>query len=168
MRFIDRKDKDLIYEAIDGNREFLGEYVDFIKNMSEKELESLLKNWEAMHILGRGFQVGLFENDKYIGQCNVTIDSYDNRGEIGYWLVEGATGRGIMTRAVDQIGSFAFKFHDLNKISIKCVETNEKSLAIAKRLGYIYEGTLREHQKLNGVYRNLQVFSKLRREWEMD
>ncbi len=168
MRFITREDKPTIYKAIDENRDFLGVYVDFIKDITEKDFDSLMKNWEAIQILGRGFQVGLFEDDKYIGQCNVSIDTYDNRGEIGYWLIESATGKGVMTRAVDQLTSFTFRFHDLNKITIKCVDTNEKSLAIPKRLGFIYEGTLREHQKLNGIYRDLQVFSKLRREWEIN
>lgn len=168
IRFISKEDRDPIYKAMDENREFLGNYIDFVNTITPEELEKHLVNWEAMQVLGRGFQVGLFQGEEALGQCSVTINTYDNRGEIGYWLVESATGRGIITRAVKEIMKFCFNFYGLHKLTIECMPENAKSRAVAERLGFVYEGRLRDHQKLKGDYCDLLVYSKLRDEWRLD
>ena len=165
MRFIELEDKDILYQAMNKNREFLGQYIDFANHITEGQLETYIKNWQAMQVLGRGFQIGLFNGEEILGQCSVNLDSHDKRAEIGYWLIQDATGRGLMTRAVDQVLRICFEIYKLNKVSIKCVDTNKKSMAIAQRLGFVYEGRLRQHQKLKGVFRDLLVYSILKEEW---
>lgn len=52
-----------------------------------------------------------------------------------------------------------------NRIVIRCHPENGRSSAVAKRLGFSYEGTLRECAKHNGELHDLEVYSVLRREW---
>ena len=49
----------------------------------------------------------------------------------------------------------------------KCDDANEASKAAAKRLGFTYEGTFRQHQVKHGRNRNTAWFSMLDHEWPL-
>ncbi|AWV89233.1 GNAT family N-acetyltransferase [Bradymonas sediminis] len=92
------------------------------------------------------------------------IDWNIGSGEIGYWLGADYEGRGIITRSCRALISYAFDTLKLNRIVIKCQPENTRSSAVAKRLGFSYEGTLRESAKHNGKLHDMEVYSVLRRE----
>lgn len=93
------------------------------------------------------------------------IDSDIGRGEVGYWLGADYEGRGIITWSCRALVSYAFDTLELNRIVIRCQPENARSSAIAKRLGFSYEGRLRESAKHNGELHDMEVYSVLRREW---
>lgn len=99
--------------------------------------------------------------------CGIRLSRYDDRGEIGYWLIPEFTGKGIMTKMALNVMHMGFKVYGLNKITIMCADTNYKSQGIPKRLGFKFDGILRQHQKLRNEYRDLYVFSIVRSEWEL-
>lgn len=166
IRYIKDKDAWAFYQAVEENRSYLSQYLDFAKSLSLEDTQRAIKVWEGDLIRGRGFKWGLFDGREFLAMCSLSLNSYDKRGEIGYWLVEKSTGRGLMTRMVRDLVSLAFKIYKLNKLTIKCVDTNIKSQDLAKRLGFTYEGTLRQHQRLNDKFRDLYVYSLLKSEWE--
>jgi ribosomal-protein-serine acetyltransferase len=53
-------------------------------------------------------------------------------------------------------------------MEIHCATGNTRSSAVPKRLGFTFEGTLREAQLLDGRYVDLDVYSMLRREYHKD
>ncbi|RYF79960.1 MAG: GNAT family N-acetyltransferase [Chitinophagaceae bacterium] len=57
-------------------------------------------------------------------------------------------------------------FHQLHRIEIRCATGNDKSAAVAERLGFLKEGVLREAELVNGKQFDLAVFSQLHAEWE--
>nr|BBH92580.1 ribosomal-protein-serine acetyltransferase [Thermogemmatispora argillosa] len=80
--------------------------------------------------------------------------------EIGYWLRVTATGRGYMTEAVQLLTAFAFEQLAANRVFIRCDERNERSAAIPRRLGFVFEGCLRsESLAPDGQLRNTLVFA---------
>jgi RimJ/RimL family protein N-acetyltransferase len=56
--------------------------------------------------------------------------------EIGYWLRTSETGRGIMTEAVRALANTALALPGVDRVEVHCDEANEKSAAIARRLGF--------------------------------
>jgi len=56
--------------------------------------------------------------------------------EIGYWLTADATGRGLMTRVTAALVDVARQLDGVRRVEIKCDETNTRSAAIARRLGF--------------------------------
>ena len=54
---------------------------------------------------------------------------------------------------------------DLNRIEINVASENIQSIAIAKKIGFQYEGTLREDHFFNGKFYNTQKYSLLQKEW---
>ena len=86
--------------------------------------------------------------------------------EIGYWLGESFEGKGIMTKSVKRMLTYAFKELQLHKVEIRCAEGNRRSQAVAERLNFVKEAMLRDNGYINGRYHNQLVYSLLENEYE--
>jgi ribosomal-protein-alanine N-acetyltransferase len=62
---------------------------------------------------------------------------------VGYWLLPRARGRGVMTRALSEVSTYAFGPLGLHRVELAHAVENEASCRVAQRAGYPYEGTLR-------------------------
>lgn len=56
--------------------------------------------------------------------------------EIGYWLREDATGRGLATEAARAALELALTLPGIDRLTIRCDERNAPSAAIPRRLGF--------------------------------
>jgi RimJ/RimL family protein N-acetyltransferase len=70
-------------------------------------------------------------------------------GELGWWLGAQYRGRGWMTRAARLVAANAFGRHGLDHLRWRAAVGNRPSLAVASRLGFTVEGTVRHsiHQR---------------------
>ncbi|MEO5857887.1 MAG: GNAT family protein [Pyrinomonadaceae bacterium] len=81
--------------------------------------------------------------------------------EIGYWIDREAEGKGVITRASQAMINYAFGALEMNRVEIRCSSENSRSAAVAKRLGFRLEGTLRQVEVLNGSPHDFLVFGLL-------
>lgn len=85
----------------------------------------------------------------------------DGAAEIGYWLAPGARGRGLMSEAVALALDYGFapapEGLGLQRIAWHAFIGNRASAAVARRAGFLFEGTIR----LGAVHRGLR-----RDEWQ--
>jgi RimJ/RimL family protein N-acetyltransferase len=79
-----------------------------------------------------------------LGAVGFSIDRADFSGEFGYWLVAAARGRGVATRAGRLLCRFAFEGIGLGYLGLVAAAGNTASNAVARRLGFTHEGTLRD------------------------
>ena len=84
---------------------------------------------------------------------------------MGYWLASEFRGRGVMTKACQAVVEAAFTHYQLHRIEIRCATGNKRSCAIPRRLGFDYEGTLREAEWLYDHFVDLEVYSMLEQNW---
>jgi RimJ/RimL family protein N-acetyltransferase len=66
---------------------------------------------------------------------------------IGYWLAAGYTGRGLCTEAVAALTQVVVRRLGFLRVVIDCSPANLRSQAVARRLGFREEGTLRNHHR---------------------
>jgi RimJ/RimL family protein N-acetyltransferase len=64
------------------------------------------------------------------------------RGEIGYWLIPGARGRGMGKIAVSLLVEWAFQELELDRIEITTTPENTAARALARSLGFREEGVM--------------------------
>src|SRR5262249_27235381 len=67
--------------------------------------------------------------------------------EVGYWLRDGAEGHGYAQEAVRELTRFALEELAANRVEIRCDPRNERSRRVAERLGFVYEGCLRNSRQ---------------------
>lgn len=85
--------------------------------------------------------------------------------ELGCWLEPAAEGKGYITAACRALLRWAFEERGLRRAEWRCRADNERSSAVARRLGMTLEGVLREAWQTGGVAYDKQVWSLLAREW---
>ncbi len=68
-----------------------------------------------------------------VGRIGIYVIDYEKKvGEIGYWIAEKLQGRGIITHIYRVLVDFCFKDLGLQRVDIKCRNTNSKSKAVHK------------------------------------
>ena len=80
--------------------------------------------------------------------------------EIGYWCRAQFQRQGYVSEAVRAIAAFGFEKLGMERIAIHCDERNARSRMVAERVGFVFEGVLRnEARDPSGGLRNTLVFS---------
>jgi RimJ/RimL family protein N-acetyltransferase len=88
------------------------------------------------------------------------------RAELGYWLVPGARGRGVATRAARLALRWMFEDLGLERVQVVTTPDNAGSLAVARRLGFVQEGVLRGRDIEDGARIDILVHGLLRSDFE--
>lgn len=71
-------------------------------------------------------------------------DVYVKSAELGYWLGRDFWGRGVMTRAVEEICAMGFARWDIVRIHADPYAANVGSRRVLEKAGFTLEGTLRQ------------------------
>jgi RimJ/RimL family protein N-acetyltransferase len=90
--------------------------------------------------------------------------SFDPKGgvcEIGVWLAPEAQGRGLISAAVRLMIDWVFGPRGMQRVEWHTDPLNERSKAVAKRMGMTYEGTRRSDFVVNGERHDSEVWSLL-------
>ncbi|MCC7205780.1 MAG: GNAT family N-acetyltransferase [Anaerolineae bacterium] len=92
-------------------------------------------------------------------------DAANRNAEVGYELAQAYWRRGLMHEAVQRILRFCFDDMDMHRIGADVTEGNEASAGLLLKLGFQREGAFREKVWSGGQFRDLWLFSLLRREF---
>jgi ribosomal-protein-serine acetyltransferase len=85
--------------------------------------------------------------------------------EMGVWLAPEARGRGLVTRACRYVLDWAIGVRGMKRVQWTHSPGNERSGAVARRLGMTREGVLRSAWTLGAVRTDNVVWSVLAEEW---
>jgi len=100
------------------------------------------------------------------GALSLTISRYSRSAEIGYWIGAEYEGRGLITRAAAAMLDQAFGPLGLERVSLHTDPGNERSRAVARRLGFVEEGVLRQGTAFASERRDEVVYGLLAHEWQ--
>jgi ribosomal-protein-serine acetyltransferase len=107
-----------------------------------------------------GFQAVLVVDGSIAGIAGYhRIDRANLSTSMGYWLASAYEGRGLMTAAVAALVDHAFRVWDLHRLELRIAPDNERSRALAARLGFREEGVLREAERFGDEHRDLIMHS---------
>jgi ribosomal-protein-serine acetyltransferase len=99
------------------------------------------------------------------GAASLRINGYSRSGEIGYWIDGGHEGRGLVTRTVAALLDQAFGPLGIDRVTLHTDPANERSRAVARRLGFTEEATLRQSTAFPQERRDEVVYGLLADEW---
>ncbi len=153
-----------VFDAVNENRNHLRTWLPFVDKMqtvafAENVIQyNILRNKEG---LDHAFVI--MENETLIGRIGVyKIDLQNKIGEIGYWLIETAQGKGIITQSCKVLINFCFDELKLNRIEIKCGTENHKSKIIPEKLHFTKDGVIRQGEWIHDRFIDLNLYSLLR------
>ena len=93
-----------------------------------------------------------------IGTCGfASLDSENDRGELGYVLNPDYHGKGYGTEAARRVLQFGFDVLHLHRIEAKFMQENRASLHVMEKLGMTLEGYRRDGMLIKERYRTIGV-----------
>lgn len=108
---------------------------------------------EAWAVVERGTLVGLV--------C-VTVDECNRNGWFWYWMADAARGRGWTARAAATVAEWALTTRGLERLELGHRVNNPASGAVARRAGFVKEGTEREKFLVDGRRVDVDTCRRLR------
>jgi len=115
------------------------------------------------------FGIELQKTPGIIGMISLTkIDRFRGIGMIGYWLGEDYWRKGIMSDALIRMIDYTFNTLKLRRIDITAASVNEASNALIRKIGFVYEGTRRQRNRVKstGEIYDENLYGLLKKDWK--
>lgn len=101
-------------------------------------------------------------DDELVGAIGMSLNSFNYRGHVGYWVAAPARGRGVCTRALRVVSRWALEELGLQRVELITDPDNRASQRVAEKVGFRREGLLRAHLRhRDGRIRDSVLFSLL-------
>lgn len=112
------------------------------------------------------FAFAITADEKVVGSIGIFRQGNIHRqtAELGYYIAEEYWGKGIMTEAVKQICGYVFDKSDIIRIYAEPFAYNAASCRVLEKVGFQYEGTLRNNAVKNGEIIDMKMYSLLKTE----
>lgn len=170
LRCYERADVDAAHDAVIAYAEDLRDWMPWVRNepVPREDRVEMLRRFRGRFDLGVEFVYGVFDRDDggYLGGCGLHPRTAERFLEIGYWIVPPRWGEGLATEVAGALTRVGFEVMGADRLELRIDPDNARSLAVARRLGYREEGTLRGIGETghDGRARDLSVFGMLRDE----
>ena len=150
------------------NRDHLRQWLPWV-DRTRTPIDTMKFIGEGLDQLRRndGFHAGIWYRGDLVGVIGYHYWNWTvGRTEIGYWLTASHQGKGIVTRSCRALVDYAFRNLGLNRIEIRTAVGNARSRAVAERLGFAYEGVLRNAEYSSDGPVDQVAYGILRKDWE--
>src|SRR5216683_7687722 len=135
---------------------------------SVDETQALIEQIQARYARHEAIRWGitLKGEDRVIGSCGFhQFDAGFHRAETGYELQRAFWGRGVMTEAMSAILTYGFDLLGLHRVEAIIDIANERSKGLLLKLGFTYEGNLRQRYFFREQFEDEHYFGLLKDEW---
>lgn len=159
-------DADEMFALIAANRNYLARWLPWAPDHTLETERQWIEGRMQVKVGGTCSPSLLIYQGSLVGLTGVTNkDPLNKSCTLGYYLAGAYQGRGIVTRACRGVLSYAFDTLGMHRVQISANPANTRRLAIPRRLGFIYEVTMREVEFLNGRFQDSTSYSMLASEW---
>jgi RimJ/RimL family protein N-acetyltransferase len=171
LRAYRTEDAPAVFAAVEESREHLRPWMPWVgAHRTLADSRTFVTSSAAQWLTRENLNVGVWEaaSGRYLGSSGLEprdwrVPSF----EIGYWVRVTAEGKGYATEAVRLLTELAFDRLGANRVEIRCDARNLRSAAVAKRLGYVLEARLRNHELApDGSLRDTLVFALKPADWQ--
>lgn len=152
-----------IFELINGERERFARWLPMLPASAEEQATTFRRRRESI-AAGTYYSFVILVGGEPAGTIGMG-PLVDFTAELGYLLGSRFEGRGIVTRSLATVIGRAISDLGVHRFEIYCDPRNERSRAVPRRLGFQYEGTLREMVLVAGRYRDQELHALLASEW---
>jgi ribosomal-protein-serine acetyltransferase len=167
LRLLDEDDAKELHALIDTNRAYLARWMAWAAEQSVNDTVDFIRRTQKQLLENDGFQAAVVCEDGIVGVAGYHSVDWTNRTtSVGYWLAEEHQGKGTMTQAVRVLTDHALSTWDLNRVEIRAAVENRRSRAIPERLGFRYEGTLHEAERVGDRRLDCAVYAMLTSDWQ--
>lgn len=138
LRAVSLEDAEHFHSVVQKNQDHFAKF-DFLAPQFESLLdtENAIEHLVHHHEKARGVSYGLWEGTQLLGLVTVNLIDWQNRtADIGYWLSEQASGRGVAYKALQLLKGYLFDQLKLEKLTAYTATTNLRSRNLLEKIGF--------------------------------
>jgi RimJ/RimL family protein N-acetyltransferase len=109
----------------------------------------------------------IYEN-QLAGSIGITLktDIYRKNVEIGYFVAQKYWGKGLATKAIKAVTSYAFRTFDIVRVYAEPFADNPASRRVLDKAGFTMEAVFKNYVIKNGIIKNSCIYSVLKENWK--
>jgi len=134
-------------------------------HLTRNSFKQRLASYNKMADQKTGFPFHVFAGAdlRLVGACNLTRiqQAPAQSAQLGYWIGEEYARQGFARAAVRGVLKFCFDDLGLHRVEAAVQANNIPSINLLGFLGFQHEGTARAFLKINGQWRDHEIFSRL-------
>lgn len=154
-------DKPFIFEAL-SDPAVIRYYGVSYKTLEEVELQMSFYNDLWRKKTGIWWKVVERDTGEAIGACGMNnYNASHQKAEIGYWLLPKFWKKGVMSEVIPTMISHLFLHWELHRLEAVIEEGNESSCVLTEKLGFTFEGSMRDAEIKHGGRISLLMYSLL-------
>lgn len=167
LRILEPRHAAEFLDYLEPNRAYLGQWLGWATTITTLEAAQAFLQRSLTRFAEDALPwVGIWQDNQMAGGILwFPIERPIRATEIGYWLGEAYTGRGLMTRAIRAMLTYAFDDLHLNRVMLRADVNNRRSRAVAERLGFTFEGIERDGWVYHEAYIDMARYAMLARDW---
>ena len=169
LRPFRRRDVASMHDAVAGSVDDLQPWLPWVDGYDRGVAQRFIRESVGAWSEGRAFDFtirAIDDPNRHIGNVSVWPTSQQNNiGEVGYWIRSDETGKGFGTEATTRAVQIGFEEMELHKVQLRIAVGNLASDRIAEKLGFSFEGTLRDEVRIGNQWLDHTVWSMLEAEW---
>jgi RimJ/RimL family protein N-acetyltransferase len=164
LRLLRVSDAATVAHAVRESIEHLTPWMPWANEESTRESFQRQRLRGARHkaALGDEWQYGLFpkHESSLVGAFGLMARKWPATMEIGYWVHVDAIGQGFATRASRALTNASLALDDITTVCIRCDETNVRSAAVPRGLGFTLVRTETRPPEAPGESGQLMVWER--------
>jgi ribosomal-protein-serine acetyltransferase len=161
LRRLDLDDAEALQRVIDANRDRLRPWMWWADGSTVDTTRAFIQAANDNDVLD---PLGISVDGELAGAMGATPETGTRNHEIGYWIGASHEGRGVVTRACRALITHLFA-GGCHRVALTAGIGNTRSRAVAERLGFMYEGSLREAGHNENGFFDVAVYGLLESEW---
>lgn len=164
LEFLSSEDAEELLYLVDSSRESLERWLPWVEKFTRAvDAESFIESYRLQLDMGNGGIWGVRRrcDGALVGTvCLQWIDWSNLAANFGYFLGKEFEGNGFATESLHLVLDFV-KGLGIHRVGISAAVENERSSALALRLGFSFEGISKEAEFLHGKWRDVNRYAKI-------
>ena len=156
LRPFRRRDVGALHDAIVASRGDLQQWLPWANSYDRSVAQRFIRDSASAWAEGRAFDFAVTSSEepgRHLGNLSSWWTSRQNGiGEIGYWIRSDMTGQRVGTEVTARAIQIGFEEMDCHKLVLRIAVGNVGSERIAERVGFTYEGILRDEVKIGDAW----------------
>ena len=167
LRLLEERHADVVFHLLTQNREHLQTELEWLSEpFALADVQAYIRAGLDRFAANNGLRAGIWTHNQFAGIVSLhSLVWADRKASLGYWLGATFQGRGLVSQACQHVLNHAFHELQLQRVEIQCGADNQRSRKIAERLGFTYEGTIRQSWWSQERFVDMAIYGLLAAEW---
>jgi RimJ/RimL family protein N-acetyltransferase len=133
-----------------------------VRSMTEDEARVWIDSWSGRWAQESGGGWAIVSASGLLGQISLRrLSLGDGLGEVSYWVVPGARGHRVATRALCALSGWVFDQLSLHRVELAHSTMNPASCRVAGNAGYNFEGIKRREGLHTDGWHDMHLHARL-------